>query len=60
MKKQLPLVMFIGVLSYCTPKHITSNPDDHAATSGTLGSAKMTNNLPPKQDTARQKKDSLP
>lgn len=32
------------------PLPITANPDDHTTTSGTLGSAKHTNQLPPKPD----------
>ena len=57
-------ILFLTLLSlpilHCnTPKPITANPDNHTATSGTLGSAKMTNNLPEKSDTARIKSDSL-
>lgn len=60
MKKFFFFGILTIMLAYCSPKHITSNPDDHTATSGTLGSAKMTNDLPPKQDTAKIKKDSIP
>jgi hypothetical protein len=42
------------------------NPDDHTTTSGTLGSARMTNELPKKSDnmkipdTIRRTTDSMP
>jgi hypothetical protein len=38
---------------------ITFNPDDHTNASGTAGSAKMTNQLPPKNNNVRIKADTI-
>jgi hypothetical protein len=38
---------------------ITANPDDHTNASGTAGSAKMTNELPAKNNNVRIKTDSI-
>jgi hypothetical protein len=35
------------------PMPVTANPDDHTNASGTAGSAKMTEQLPPKSDNMR-------
>lgn len=72
MKKLLTATMIVLAAAACKePMGITGNPDDQTATSGTAGSAKMTNQLPPKRDnvplpdtlrlkdTLRVKKDSL-
>ncbi|HYH02848.1 MAG TPA: hypothetical protein VEC37_07085 [Bacillota bacterium] len=54
------------IISCKEPLNITANPDDHTNASGTLGSAKMTNQLPAKSDnmkipdTIARKRDSLP
>jgi len=44
------LVLCIILTSCKGPIKITANPDDHTNTSGTLGSAKMTTELPKKSD----------
>jgi hypothetical protein len=47
-------------MAYCkSPMPITANPDDHTNASGTLGSAKMTNQLPAKNNNVRIKSDSI-
>jgi hypothetical protein len=38
---------------------VTFNPDDHTNASGTAGSAKMTNQLPPKNNNVPLKLDSI-
>jgi hypothetical protein len=38
---------------------ITFNPDDHTNASGTAGSAKMTNQLPAKNNNVRMKADTI-
>jgi hypothetical protein len=48
-------VLYIAVLGLTIgsckgPINITANPDDHTTTSGTLGSGRMTNELPRKSD----------
>jgi hypothetical protein len=52
-------LLFVSALVFSceSTKTITANPDDQAATSGTLGSAKMTNGLPD-QDSAKVLRDS--
>jgi hypothetical protein len=42
-----------------TPMHITFNPDDQTNANGTIGSAKQTNQLPPKSDNMRMKSDTI-
>jgi hypothetical protein len=60
MKRLIPCgLLAIGIACH-SPMPITANPDDHTATSGTAGSAKMTNELPRKPDNVPVKKDSLP
>lgn len=46
MKKSFTLLMLIFASACNEPMHVTANPDDHNATSGTLGSAKSENQLP--------------
>lgn len=41
------------------PMSITANPDDHTNASGTAGSAKMTNQLPPKAGNVKVKTDTI-
>lgn len=56
-----------AALSCKQPMNITANPSDHTNASGTLGSAKMTTELPKKSDNTKvpdtirpaQKRDSL-
>jgi hypothetical protein len=43
-------VVGLLLISCSHPINITANPDDHTTTSGTLGSARMTNELPRKSD----------
>jgi hypothetical protein len=52
--------MFCLCMAYCkSPMPITFNPDDHTNASGTAGSAKMTNQLPPKNNNVRIKADTI-
>jgi hypothetical protein len=47
-------------MAHCkSPMPITANPDDHTNASGTAGSAKMTNQLPAKNNNVRIKSDTL-
>jgi hypothetical protein len=52
MKSLLSLlsVLMISCIACNRPINITANPDDHTNTSGTLGSSKMTTELPKKSD----------
>lgn len=55
MGKPFILLMLIFAFACSEPMQVTSNPDDHSATSGTLGSAKSENQLPnATRDTATQ------
>ncbi|MBO9565168.1 MAG: hypothetical protein J7621_20495 [Niastella sp.] len=66
MKKLLTAILILLAVAACKePINITANPDDQTATSGTAGSAKMTNQLPPKRDNIKlpdtlRMKDTLP
>jgi hypothetical protein len=52
--------LFCLCMAYCkSPMPITFNPDDHTNASGTAGSAKMTNQLPPKNNNVRMKADTI-
>jgi hypothetical protein len=42
-----------------SPMPITANPDDNTNAGGTAGSAKMTNQLPQKNNNVRVKTDTL-
>jgi hypothetical protein len=54
------VVLVILCMAYCkSPMPITANPDDHTNASGTAGSAKMTNQLPAKNNNVRIKSDSI-
>jgi hypothetical protein len=44
------VILFLAALSCKSPMPITANPSDHTNASGTLGSAKMTTELPKKSD----------
>lgn len=46
MGKPFTLLMLIFAFACNEPMQVTSNPDDHSSTSGTLGSAKSENQLP--------------
>ncbi len=46
MKKLNTLLILIFAFSCNEPMQVTGHPDDRAATSGTLGSAKAENQLP--------------
>lgn len=46
MKKLFTLLMLIFAFACNEPMQVTANPDDHSATSGTLGSANAENQLP--------------
>jgi hypothetical protein len=46
MKKLFTLLILIFAFSCNEPMQVTGHPDDRAATSGTLGSAKAENQLP--------------
>lgn len=46
MKNIFALLILIFAIACSEPMQVTSNPDDHSATSGTLGSAKAENQLP--------------
>jgi hypothetical protein len=52
--------LFCLCMAYCkSPMPITFNPDDHTNANGTAGSAKMTNQLPPKNNNVRIKADTI-
>ncbi|RYY19621.1 MAG: hypothetical protein EOO04_21660 [Chitinophagaceae bacterium] len=51
MKIILYTLVLVFTITACNgPVKITANPDDHTTTSGTLGSGRMTNELPRKSD----------
>ena len=43
-------LLLLAMVACKGPMPVTANPDDHTNASGTAGSAKMTNQLPPKSD----------
>ena len=52
--------LFCLGMTYCKgPMPVTFNPDDHTNANGTAGSAKMTNQLPPKNNNVRIKADTI-
>ena len=54
------LGLVILCMAYCkSPMPITANPDDQTNASGTLGSAKMTSQLPPKNNNVPIKSDTI-
>ena len=53
-----------GLLLFCLvcckePMQFTANPDNFTNANGTAGSAKMTNQLPPKSNNVRMKPDTI-
>lgn len=44
------IILLFAAISCKSPMPITANPSDHTNASGTLGSAKMTTELPKKAD----------
>jgi hypothetical protein len=52
-------LVFLCLLACKSPMPITANPDDQTNASGTLGSAKMTNQLPPKNNNVRVRPDTI-
>lgn len=50
---------FLFMVHCKTPMSITANPDDQTNAAGTLGSAKMTTQLPPKNNNVRLKPDTI-
>lgn len=54
------LILFCLSMAYCkTPMPITFNPDDQTNANGTIGSAKQTIQLPPKNNNVRIKSDTI-
>jgi hypothetical protein len=54
------LGLVVLCMAYCkSPMPITANPDDQTNAAGTLGSAKMTTQLPPKNNNVRMKPDTI-
>jgi hypothetical protein len=67
MKTSLLIIVVALFIGSCKgPINITANPDDHTSTSGTIGSGRMTNELPRKSDnmkipdTIARTRDTLP
>jgi hypothetical protein len=59
-KSSYMLGLVVLSLAYCkSPMTITANPDDQTNAAGTLGSAKMTTQLPPKNNNVRMKPDTI-
>jgi hypothetical protein len=59
MKSIFILAMLLFVIACNGPANVTSNPDDHSATSGTLGSAKSENDLPNETKDTTNRIDSI-
>ena len=55
----IPGLVFLCMVCCKEPMRITANPDDQTNANGTLGSAKMTNQLPPKSNNVRIKHDTI-
>ncbi|AEW03208.1 hypothetical protein A4D02_04155 [Niastella koreensis] len=55
----IPRLFLLCMICCKTPIHFTANPDDQTNANGTLGSAKMTNQLPPKSNNVRLKPDTI-
>ena len=53
------IILLLGGMVACKTMPITANPDDHTNASGTAGSSKMTNQLPPKNNNVRPKTDTI-
>jgi hypothetical protein len=57
--KAITYTLLLTIIAACkSPMPVTGNPDDHTSTSGTAGSAKMTNELPKKSQNVVVKPDS--
>lgn len=51
MKRIISIGCLLALVLACKgPMPVTANPDDHTNASGTAGSAKMTEQMPPKSD----------
>jgi hypothetical protein len=60
MKNMIALLILISAIACNEPMQVTSNPDDRAATSGTLGSANAENQIPNEtRDTANRLDSSI-
>jgi hypothetical protein len=62
MNRKTPYIVALFCLftAYCkTPMPVTFHPDNFTNANGTAGSANMTNELPPKNNTVRIKHDTL-
>jgi hypothetical protein len=55
----LILIIFFVAVGCTQPRKVTFNPDDQAATSGTLGSAKSTTELPKATPDTSARRDSI-
>ena len=55
----IPGLIFLCTVCCKTPMQFTANPDNQTNANGTLGSAKMTNQLPPKSNNVRMKPDTI-
>ncbi|WP_143774165.1 hypothetical protein [Niastella vici] len=54
-----PGLVFLFMVHCNPPMSITANPDDQTNAAGTLGSAKMTTQMPPKNNNVRLKPDTI-
>ncbi len=59
MKKLFALFMLLFSLACNEPMQVTGHPDERAATSGTLGSAKAENELPNETRDTTNRADSV-
>jgi len=55
----IPVLLLLSLVYCKSPMPVTFNPDDHTNASGTAGSAKMTTQLPSKNNNVRVKTDSI-
>jgi hypothetical protein len=51
-------LLLVGMVA-CREMPVTANPDDNTNANGTAGSARMTNQLPPKADNMPVKNDTI-
>lgn len=58
MKIVVSIYVLLVIASCKTPGAITANPADETSTSGTIGSARMTKELPPKPNNVVVKPDT--
>ncbi len=59
MKNIFALLILLFAIACNEPMQLTSNPDDHSATSGTLGSANAENQLPDETRDTTTREDSI-